>query len=153
TLDVTAARVAAMARRLGVRTPLDVHGSYVPALGLGSVAVSPLDMAAGYATIAARGVRAEPTAIRRVVLANGTVDTRASRPKRKRVIPDGVAAVVTKILEENVQYGTGTRAALDRPAAGKTGTTTDNADAWFVGFVPQLDTAVWVGYPGGEVPM
>src|SRR5262249_29359871 len=117
------------------------------------VAVSPLDMAAGYATIAARGVRAEPTAIRRVVLANGIVDTRASRPKRKRVIPDGVAAVVTKILEENVQYGTGTRASLDRPTAGKTGTTTDNADAWFVGFVPQLDTAVWVGYPGGEIPM
>ena len=60
---------------------------------------------------------------------------------------------MTKILEENVQYGTGTRARLERPAAGKTGTTTDNADAWFVGYVPQLDTAVWVGYPRGEVPM
>ena len=153
TLDVTPKRVAAMAKRLGVRTPLDVRGAYVPALGLGSIAVSPLDMAAAYATIAANGVKAEPTAIRKVVLANGTVDKRATKPKRKRVIPDGVAAVVTKILEENVRYGTGTRAALDRPAAGKTGTTTDNADAWFVGFVPQLDTAVWVGYPGGEIPM
>ncbi len=155
TLDVTPARVAAMAKRLGVRTPLDVHGAYVPAMGLGSIAVSPLDMAAGYATIAAGGMRAEPTAVRKVVLANGTVDTRAEsgRPKRRRVISDGVAAVVTKILEENVQYGTGTRAALDRPVAGKTGTTTDNADAWFVGYVPQLTTAVWVGYPGGEIPM
>jgi penicillin-binding protein 1A len=153
TLDVTPKRVAAMAKRLGVRTPLDVHGAYVPALGLGSVAVSPLDMAAAYATIAASGVRAEPTAIRKVVLPNGSVDTRATTPKRKRVVSDGVAAVVTKILEENVRYGTGTRAALDRPAAGKTGTTTDNADAWFVGYVPQLDTAVWVGYPGGEIPM
>jgi penicillin-binding protein 1A len=155
TLDVTPARVAAMAKRLGVATPLDVRGAYVPALGLGSVAVSPLDMAAAYSTIAAGGVRAEPTAIRKVVLANGTVDAheRWARPKRKRVISEGEAAVVTKILEENVQYGTGTRAALERPAAGKTGTTTDNADAWFVGYVPQLDTAVWVGYPGGEIPM
>ena len=155
TLDVTPARIAAMAKRLGVATPLDVHGAFVPALGLGSVAVSPLDMAAAYSTIAAGGMRAEPTAIRKVVLANGTVDTHAGggHPKRKRVIPDGEAAVVTKILEENVQYGTGTRAAFGRPAAGKTGTTTDNADAWFVGYVPQLDTAVWVGYPGGEIPM
>ncbi len=155
TLDVTPARVAAMAKRLGVATPLDVHGAYVPALGLGSVAVSPLDMAAGYATIAAGGVRAEPTAIRKVVLANGSVDTHAGegQSKRTRVLPDGEAAIVTKILEENVLYGTGTRAAIGRPVAGKTGTTTDNADAWFVGYVPQLDTAVWVGYPAGEIPM
>ncbi len=155
TLDVTPARVAAMAKRLGVETPLDVHGAFVPALGLGSVAVSPLDMAAGYATLAAGGVRTEPTAIRKVVLANGSVDTRAgeSASKHTRVLPDGEAAVVTKILEENVQYGTGTGAAIGRPQAGKTGTTTDNADAWFVGYIPQLTTAVWVGYPGGEVPM
>ena len=153
TLDVGPSRVAAMARRLGVRTPLDVRGSYVPSIGLGSVAVSPLDMASAYATLAARGVRAEPTAIRRVVLANGKEDARWSRPHRTRAVSEGVAAVVTRILEENVRYGTGTRAALDRPAAGKTGTTTDNADAWFVGYVPQLTTAVWVGYPGGEIPM
>ena len=155
TLDVTPGRVAAMAKSLGVATPLAVHGTYVPALGLGSVAVSPLDMAAGYATIAAGGVRTQPSAIREVVLANGTVDTHENwgHSKRTRVLSDGEAAVVTKILEENVQYGTGTRAGIGRSAAGKTGTTTDNADAWFVGYVPQLDTAVWVGYPGGEVPM
>jgi len=155
TLDVTPKRVAAMAKRLGVKTPLDVRGAYVPALGLGSIAVSPLDMAAAYSTIAAGGVRAETTAIRKVVLQNGTVDRRAGwgRPHRKRVVPEGVAAVVTRILAENIQYGTGTRAGFGRPAAGKTGTTTDNADAWFVGYVPQLDTAVWVGYPGGEIPM
>jgi penicillin-binding protein 1A len=154
TLDVTPKRVAAMAKKLGVRTPLDVRGSFVPALGLGSIAVSPLDMASAYATFAARGLYAAPTAIRRVVLANGKQDVRAAKPHRTRVIPEGVAAVVTKILEENVRYGTGTRAALrDRPVAGKTGTTTDNADAWFIGYVPQLDTAVWVGYPGGEIPM
>jgi len=155
TLDVTPAAVAATARRLGVRTPLDVHGVYVPALGLGSIAVSPLDMASAYATLAAGGIYSTPTAIRSVVLANGRTDTGAGwgEPDRTRVLSAGVAAEVTKILAENVQYGTGTKAALSRPAAGKTGTTDNNADAWFVGYVPQLDTAVWVGYPKGEIPM
>jgi penicillin-binding protein 1A len=69
------------------------------------------------------------------------------------VIPDWVAAEVTRILAENVQYGTGTGANFDRPAAGKTGTTDNHADAWFSGFTPTLQTTVWVGYPGGEVPM
>ena len=74
TLDVTAERVAEVARRMGVRSPLDVNGAYVPAIGLGSIAVSPLDIASGYATLAAGGVYAEPMAIRRVVL--------AERPRR-----------------------------------------------------------------------
>jgi penicillin-binding protein 1A len=154
TLDVGPDRVAAMARRLGVRTPLDVNGKYVPAMGLGSIAVSPLDMASAYATLAAGGVYSEPTAIRKVLLPNGKLDTRwAQDRKRTRVIPDGVASVVTSVLEDNVSYGTGTRAALDRPAAGKTGTTDEHADAWFVGYTPQLATAVWMGYTRGEVPM
>jgi penicillin-binding protein 1A len=154
TLDVGPDHVAAMARRLGVRTPLDVNGRFVPAMGLGSIAVSPLDMASAYATLAAGGVYSEPTAIRKVVLPNGKLDTRwAKNRKRTRVIPDGVASVVTGILEDNVRYGTGTRAALDRPAAGKTGTTDEHADAWFVGYTPQLATAVWMGYTRGEVPM
>jgi penicillin-binding protein 1A len=65
----------------------------------------------------------------------------------------GAAYVVTKILEENVQYGTGTAAGFGRPAAGKTGTTDDHADAWFAGYTPDLTTVVWVGYPQGEIPM
>ena len=82
------------------------------------------------------------------------LDTRwASERRRTRVIPDGVASVVTSILEDNVRYGTGTRAALDRPAAGKTGTTDEHADAWFVGYTPRLATAVWMGYTRGEIPM
>jgi penicillin-binding protein 1A len=155
TIDVTPERVASVARRLGVRTPLDVNGEYVPAMGLGSIAVSPLDMASAYATLAAGGVYSEPTAIRKVVLPGGKVDTDAKWgvPKRKRVIPDGVASVVTEILEDNVLYGTGTRAGFGRPAAGKTGTTDEHADAWFVGYTPELATAVWMGYTGGEIPM
>ena len=154
TLDVGPQRVAALARRLGVRTPLDVRGQFVPAMGLGSIAVSPLDMASAYATLAAGGVYTEPTAIRKVVLPNGKPDSRwATEHRRTRVLSDGVASVVTRILEDNVRYGTGTRAALSRPAAGKTGTTDEHADAWFVGYTPGLATAVWMGYTRGEVPM
>ena len=155
TLDVGPDRVGEMARRLGVRSPLQVGGSYVPAMGLGSVAVSPLDMASAYATLAAGGIYSEPTAIRRVVLANGKEDTEAGwgAPKRKRVISDGVAGKVTQILEDNITYGTGARAAFGRPAAGKTGTTDKHADAWFVGYTPDLATAVWMGYQAGEIPM
>ena len=154
TLDVGPARVASLARRLGVRTPLEVRGEFPPAMGLGSVAVSPLDMASAYATLAAGGVYTEPTAIRKVILPNGKPDDRwAARHRRTRVIPDGVAHVVTRILEDNIRYGTGTRAALSRPAAGKTGTTDKHADAWFVGYTPGLATAVWMGYTRGEIPM
>ena len=153
TLDVGARRVAAVARRLGVRTPLDVRGQYVPAMGLGSVAVSPLDMASAYATLAAGGVYSEPTAIRKVILRGKPDDRWATHHRRVRVLSDGVASVVTRILEDNVRYGTGTQAALDRPVAGKTGTTDEHADAWFVGYTPGLSTAVWMGYTRGEVPM
>jgi penicillin-binding protein 1A len=155
TLDLGAARVAATARKMGVRSRLDVNGAYVPALGLGSIAVSPLDLASGYATLAAGGVRADPMAIRKVILENGKVDTQAGWgvPKRKRVLSDGVAHAVTEILEDNIRYGTGTRASIGRPAAGKTGTTDHHADAWFAGYTPDLQTTVWVGYARGEIPM
>jgi penicillin-binding protein 1A len=155
TLDVGPDRVGAMARKLGVRSPLEVGGQFVPAMGLGSVAVSPLDMASAYATLAAGGIYSEPTAIRKVVLPNGVEDTKAGwgSPKRTRVIPDGVAWKVTQILEDNIRYGTGVRAGFGRPAAGKTGTTDKHADAWFVGYTPDLATAVWMGYQAGEIPM
>jgi len=155
TLDVTAERVADVARRMGVRSALDVNGAYVPAIGLGSIAVSPLDIGSAYATLAAGGVYAEPMAIRKVVLADGRVDSEAGWgvPKRRRAVPEGVAAIVTRILEQNVQSGTGTRANIGRPAAGKTGTNTEHADAWFAGYTPNLATTVWVGYTRGEIPM
>jgi penicillin-binding protein 1A len=151
TLDVGPADVAAMARRLGVQTPL----APVPSIGLGSLSVSPLDMASAYATIAAGGIYSRPMAIRKVILANGKEDTEAGwgKPERRRAIADWVADAVTQILEDNIRYGTGTRADIGRPAAGKTGTTDDHADAWFSGYTPNLQATVWVGYPGGEIPM
>jgi penicillin-binding protein 1A len=149
TLDVGPQHVAAMAHRLGVRTKLPS----VPSLGLGSVAVSPLEMASAYATLAAGGIYSAPTAIRKVVLPSGKVDSHWDKPTRKRVISDWVAAQVTKILEQNMLHGTGVGAYFGRLAAGKTGTTENNADAWFCGYTPDLATAVWIGYPGGEIPM
>jgi penicillin-binding protein 1A len=155
TLDVTPQAVAAMAQKLGVRSSLKTaEGDYVPAIGLGAMDVSPLDMASAYATLAAGGIYSEPMAIRKVVLPTGE-DTSAGwgKPKRKRVISDGVAYEVTRILEENVDYGTGTGADYGHPAAGKTGTTEDWSDAWFCGYTPRLGTTVWVGYPRGKISM
>jgi penicillin-binding protein 1A len=151
TLDVGPDKVAAMAHRLGIRSHLDV----VPAMGLGADAISPLDEASAYATIAAGGIYSKPMAIREVKLANGKVDTDAGwgKPQRHRAISDGVAYEVTRILQDNVLEGTGVGANFGRPEAGKTGTTDNHADAWFSGFTPQLETTVWVGYPQGEIPM
>jgi penicillin-binding protein 1A len=152
TVDVGPENVAATARRMGVRTPLLA----VPSLGLGSIAISPLDLASGYTTLAGRGIYSRPMAIRKVILPGDRgEDTSAGwgEPRRRRVMSEEEAYVITKILEENVQYGTGTGAAFGRPAAGKTGTTDDHADAWFAGYTPDLTTVVWVGYPQGEIPM
>ena len=156
TLDVGPKKVAQMAYRLGVRSPLTTkEGAYVPSLGLGAIPVSPLDLASAYATLAAGGIYSKPMAIRKVVLGNGKVDTDAGwgEPERKRVISKGVAYSVTQILERNMLHGTGTGAYFGRPAAGKTGTTDSYADAWFCGYTPTLEATVWIGYPRGEVPM
>jgi penicillin-binding protein 1A len=155
TLDVGPERVAAMARKLGVRSPLDVRGAYVPSMGLGAIPVSPMDLASAYATLAAGGVYSRPMAIRKVELANGKVDDEAGwgKPQRKRVLSDGVAYAVTQVLEQNMTSGTGTTAYFGIPTAGKTGTTEKHADAWFSGYTPTLQTTVWVGYTRGEIPM
>ena len=152
TLDVGPENVAAVARKMGVTVP---SNEIVPAMGLGAISVSPLDMASAYATLAAGGIHSEPMAIRKVVLPGGKEDdeTDWGKPKRKRVLADWVAYEVTKILEANVYSGTGVGAQIGRPAAGKTGTTDNHADAWFAGFTPQLQTVVWVGYPQAQIPM
>jgi len=156
TLDVGPENIAAMAHRLGIRTDLrSKEGAYVPSMGLGSRVVTPMDMASAYATLAAGGIHAEPMAIRKVVLPGGKVDTEAGWgvARRKRVIPDWVAAEVVRILEANMTGGTGTGAYFGKTTAGKTGTTDNYADAWFCGFTPALATTVWIGYPQGEIPM
>jgi len=155
-LDVGPDNIAAMAKKLGIQTDLHAaEGVYVPSMGLGSRVVTPMDMASAYATIAAGGIHSKPMAIRKVVLPGGKVDTEAGwgKPQRKRVIPDWVAAEVTRILEENMTGGTGVGAYFGRTSAGKTGTTDSYADAWFCGFTPSLEATIWIGYPQGEIPM
>jgi penicillin-binding protein 1A len=149
TLDVGPGSVAALARGMGIQSKLQP----VPSVGLGANPVSPLDLATAYATLADGGVEHKPTILTKVQFPGGNTSP-ASNSVPQRVLDPKVAAAVTKVLVANVQSGTGTAAALaGRPAAGKTGTTTNYADAWFAGFVPQLATVVWVGYPSGEKPM
>jgi penicillin-binding protein 1A len=152
TLDVGPENVVRTARKMGIKTEL----LPVASIGLGSNAVSPLEMASAYATLAAGGIYSRPMAIRKVVLADGQVDTEAGwgRSERKRVLSDGVAYEVTKILHDNVTGGTGTGANYGDPsAAGKTGTTDSSADAWFAGYTPRASTVVWVGYPNAQIAM
>jgi penicillin-binding protein 1A len=104
-------------------------------------------MARAYATLANGGKRHKPIAIRKVTFRDGKTDESLGKSKGKQVVPDWVAYETTKILEQNVQKGTGTKAQIGCPAAGKTGTTDNFNDAWFVGYTPELATSVWVGYP------
>jgi penicillin-binding protein 1A len=153
TLDVGPAYVWNFARRLGVHmTP----NKPVASIGLGSLAVSPLDMAAAYATFAAMGIYAKPMAITKVILPGGKVDTTSGwgKPQTKRAVSQGVAWKVNDVLQKNAQYGTGAGSGDGiHPNAGKTGTTENHADAWFDGYTRQLSTVVWMGYQQGEIPM
>jgi penicillin-binding protein 1A len=151
TLDVGPEKVVQVAHKMGIKTKLEP----VASVGLGSNSVGVLEMAVAYATIAARGVRSEPMAIRKVVLPNGKVDAGAGwgHPKRKRVLSDGVAYQVARILKMNMQAGTGTGANPGFVAGGKTGTTEDWGDAWFAGITTNASTVVWVGYPNAKIPM
>jgi penicillin-binding protein 1A len=143
-LDLGPKSVADTAKEMGITTKLDGY----PAEGLGGLkrGVSPLEMANAYATLASGGIRNKPIAITKVTFPDGKVED-LGKPKRTRVFSDAVAYEVTKILKMNVQSGTGTRANIGCPAAGKTGTTDNFNDAWFDGFTPRLTAAVWVGYP------
>ena len=149
-LDVGPDAVRQTAYDMGVTTKLDGY----PAEGLGglSLGVSPLEMANAYATIADGGYRNKPIAIRKVVFPDGKSED-LGKPKRKKMFSDAVTYEATKILQQNMQSGTATRAAISCPAAAKTGTTDDFTDAWLDGFTPHLSTSVWVGYPNSKVPM
>ena len=121
----------------------------VPSLSLGSGEVAPLDMAVAYSPLSNGGLRVNPIAISRIERPDGT-EEQIEPPSRERVFSDGVAYEVTRILQDNVRSGTGTRSRIGWPTAGKTGTTDDFVDAWFVGYTPRYVTAVWVGYPNDE---
>ena len=141
--------VAEMAHRLGV-SAIDPAQPYGVSLALGAYEVSPLDMAAGYATLANRGVRQEATPILRVLDRRGNVLEDHTAPEGEVVVDAAVADTVSDVLQGVISGGTGEAADIGRPAAGKTGTAQDYRAAWFVGYTPQLATSVWMGY--SDVP-
>jgi penicillin-binding protein 1A len=148
--------VMATAARLGITTP---RGSrfFQPAcaITLGAVGFTPLEMTDVYATFASGGIQHDPQAFESVRGPNGKlIGGIAHGVTGKRVLGPNVAAELTYALQGVVQHGTGTAAALgSRPVAGKTGTAENFQDAWFCGYVPQLATCVWVGYPHSETPL
>jgi penicillin-binding protein 1A len=139
--EVGPANVADLAQRMGVSTPLDPVHSLV----LGSEEVSVIDMATAYGTLARGGERIDPIVVTRVEDAEGNV-LRTYQPERQRVLDELTTQTVNWVLSQVIQDGTGRGAAISQPAAGKTGTTEEYRDAWFVGYTCELTAAVWVGF-------
>ncbi|HZO33856.1 MAG TPA: PBP1A family penicillin-binding protein [Gaiellaceae bacterium] len=147
--------VRTTARLLGITTPLKAYF----AIGLGAEPATPLEMARAYGSFADGGYRLDgsifgnqPRVVEKVVDAKGHVQMNGVVPHQ--VLTNDQAATVDQLLQGVVRYGTGRAAALpDRQVAGKTGTTENYGDAWFVGYTPQLVAAVWVGYPDKLIPM
>ncbi len=118
--------------------------NFSTALGGLTKGVTPLEMTSAYGTFANKGIHVEPVAIVKILDRNGKVLEQAEL-KQKTVLKESSAAALTSMLQDVVQHGTGTSAKIDRPAAGKTGTTDDYHDAWFVGYTPDLVAGVWIG--------
>jgi penicillin-binding protein 1A len=162
-LKVGTKRIARLAHKMGVTTPLSTN----PAMTIGglTVGVTPLDMAHSYETIAHGGRRVSgsladngaPVAIQEVDAGSHTLPDGnhhdVNHVQTKPVLPASVAATETSMLETVLQYGTGKAAAIGQFAAGKTGTTSNYGDAWFVGWDSKYTVAVWVGYPNKLIPM
>ncbi len=147
-LDVGPDKIVEVAHKMGITSPLDA----VPAITLGVEEVSTLDMASAYGTLANDGVHCKPFAISRVLLPDGK-KLYQHRPECTRAIPSDVARQITAMLERVICCGTGTAANIGRPVAGKTGTGQDYTNVYFAGYTPQVATAVWVGFPQGNIPM
>ena len=139
-----------MARRLGITSELD--GYYAEALGGTTKCCTVLEMSNAYATIANGGVHHDPSAIRRVAFPDGEVD-KPEDLTGERVISDGVAYEVADVMKGTLDYGTAVGNDISCPAAGKTGTTEEQSDAWFVGYTPEVSTAVWTGNPDARLPL
>ncbi len=162
-LDVGTAHIAELAHKMGITTPLSTN----PAMTIGglTIGVTPIDMAHAYETIAHGGERVSgtlaeagaPVGIQEVVAPDRPLPDGAHRERNRvtvrRVLPPEIASTETSMLETVLQYGTGKAAAIGQFAAGKTGTTSNYVDAWFVGWDSKFTVAVWVGYPNKFVPM
>ncbi|MBN1572623.1 MAG: PBP1A family penicillin-binding protein [Deltaproteobacteria bacterium] len=140
--DIGPDYVVDYAKKLGITSPL----AAVPSIALGASGVSPMEMTNAFSVFNNGGNRPIPIFVTKVVDRDGNV-IEENLPKSEPVISPETAYIITSLMESVVQSGTGTRVkALGRPTAGKTGTTNDYIDAWFMGFIPQLTTSVWVGF-------
>lgn len=146
--------IIANAKKMGITTLDAKDDNLAMALGGLTKGVTPLEMASAYGTFANKGVHVKPTAIVKILDRNGNVLEDASTLEKEetktRVMSEREAYEMTTMLEGVIDHGTGTAAAIGRPAAGKTGTTDDNKDAWFVGYTPDIVTAVWIGDDTGS---
>ncbi|MBE9116888.1 penicillin-binding protein 1A [Lusitaniella coriacea LEGE 07157] len=133
-------KVIETCRILGIKSPLEP----VTSLPLGAIGVTPLEMAGAYATFANNGWHSDPTAIVRVTDSSGNVIL-DNVPQPQLVLDPWATASLNSVLKGVIAGGTGKKAYIGRPAAGKTGTTSSERDVWFVGYVPQLSVAVWIG--------
>ncbi len=142
--------VVKMANDLGIESKINSD----PAIALGGLerGVSPMEMANAYSTFARRGEAVKPIAITKITDADGNI-IREYTAERKRVMAQADADAMNAVLQSVVKSGTGTRAYIGRAVAGKTGTTQSYRDAWFIGYTPQLTTAVWVGHAKAAVEM
>jgi membrane peptidoglycan carboxypeptidase len=146
-LDVGVHETMDLARSMGLGSVQQYDGTrHCASVALGAESVAPLDMASAYGVFAARGQRAEPTPVLRVTDRDGKVIIDNSKPATTRVLDEKVADNVTAVLRGVLETGTARGRGIDRPAAGKTGTTQENKDAWFIGYTPTLSTSVWMGY-------
>ena len=158
--DVGVKDTAEMAHRLGV-TSIDPDGRlpngdmYGPSLTLGAAEVSPLDMAAAFGVFAARGMQYPATPILRITGPDGRVLEDNRRRTGARVLNENLADHMNEVLRGVIEGGTGKAADLGRPkgTAGKTGTSENYSDAWFVGYTPELSTSVWMGYADSQRPL
>ncbi|MEM6715550.1 MAG: penicillin-binding protein 1A [Cyanobacteria bacterium P01_C01_bin.147] len=133
-------RIIEISRLLGIESPMEP----VISLPLGAVDLTPMEMAGAYATFASNGWYSKPTFIVQVTDSNGNV-LLDNTPRPQLILDPWATAALTDVLQGVIARGTGTAARIGRPAAGKTGTTDSQRDVWFVGYVPQLSTAIWVG--------
>ena len=148
--EIGGERLSTTAKRIGIESYLDP----VISLTLGAGAVTPIELASAYSSFATNGTLAPPYLIEKIEDSKGELIYRHITSQRVS-IPDPAAAVaVRKTLELAAQYGTGTRAVLDdRPIAGKTGTHQGFREAWFIGFIPQYTSSVWIGFAEEQLPL
>ncbi|HWR29583.1 MAG TPA: PBP1A family penicillin-binding protein [Negativicutes bacterium] len=162
--EVGPEKVVRNAQNMGITTLVTSgsHNDITLAMALGGLTrgVTPLDIASAFGVLANQGVRVEPVTILKVLDRNGKV-LEQHVPKERMVINEKVAFLLTDMMRGVITRGTGTGANIGKPAAGKTGTTDEHKDAWFVGFTPDISTAVWIGFDsegtldgttGGETP-